>query len=71
MRISPPLLLLMMVLLVFAPSIQDWVTQGSTAWYRPYQVWLAVIVFVWWNVRQALKRQRLLDQYQSEQRERR
>ncbi len=50
MRISPALLLLMLVILVFSPSIQDWATQSGTAWYRPYLLWLAVIVFVGWSV---------------------
>lgn len=56
MRISPALLLLMLVTLVFAPSIQAWVTQGE--WYRPYQVWLGVIIFVGWTVNRARLRLR-------------
>ena len=57
MHISPPLLLLMLVIFVFSPSIQEWVTQGGTAWYRPYQLWLATIVFVWWSLRRYERRQ--------------
>ena len=51
MNISPALLLLMLVIFVFSPSIQEWVTQGGTAWYRPYQAWLVVIVFIYWTQR--------------------
>ncbi len=57
MYISPTLLLLMLVIFVFTPSIQEWVTHGGTSWYRPYQLWLAVIAFVWWGVRRNEKRQ--------------
>ena len=53
MRISPALLLLMLVTLVFAPTIQEWATRGGGAWHRPYQLWLAVIIFVWWTVKRA------------------
>ena len=53
MRISPSLLLLMLVIFVFTPSIQEWVTQGGAAWHRPYQLWLAVVVFVFWNQRRS------------------
>ena len=59
MRISPTLLLLMLVIFVFTPSIQEWVTQGGTAWYRPYLLWLATIVFVWWSVKRNEYRQNL------------
>lgn len=58
MRISPALLLLLMVVLVFAPSIQDWAVQGGTAWYRPYQLWLVMIIFVWWTIFRGQRRRR-------------
>lgn len=57
MHISPGLLLLLLVIFVFSPSIQEWVTQGGTAWYRPYQLWLMTIVIVWWSVRRHERRQ--------------
>ena len=57
MHISPSLLLLLLVIFVFSPSIQEWVTQGGTAWYRPYQLWLITIVFVWWSIRRYERRQ--------------
>jgi|TARA_B110000908_G_scaffold172668_1_gene241814 hypothetical protein len=41
----------MLVLVVFSPHIQDWVTQGGTNWYRPYFVWLVTILFVGWSIR--------------------
>lgn len=58
MNISPSLLLLMLVIFVFAPSIQEWITQGGTAWYRPYQVWLVVIIFIYWSQRRFEARKR-------------
>lgn len=58
MRISPALLLLLIVIIVFAPSIQDWAIQGGTAWYRPYVLWLVIIVFLWWTIYRGQKRRR-------------
>lgn len=58
MHISPTLLLLMLVIFVFAPSIQEWTTLGGTAWYRPYQVWLGTIAFVFWSQRRAERKRR-------------
>lgn len=57
MHISPTLLLLMLVIFVFTPSIQEWVTQGGTSWYRPYQLWLLTIIFIWWSIHRNEKRQ--------------
>ncbi len=57
MHISPALLLPMLVIFVFMPSIQEWVTQGGTTWYRPYQLWLVTIIFVWWSLRRSQRRQ--------------
>jgi hypothetical protein len=51
MKINPAHLLLLMLIFVFAPSIHAWITQGETAWYRPYIVWLLTIVFVYWSQR--------------------
>lgn len=51
MYISPSILLLLLALFVFFPSMQVWVTQGGTEWYRPYQAWLVLIVIIWWAMR--------------------
>lgn len=51
MRINPAHLLLMLLIFVFAPTINEWITQGSSAWYRPYLVWLGIIVFIYWTQR--------------------
>lgn len=51
MQINPSLLLFMLVIYVFTPSIQEWATQGGTAWYRPYELWLILIVFIFWGQR--------------------
>ncbi len=60
MNINPTLLLLMLVTFVFTPSIQEWVTQGGTAWYRPYILWLGAIILVWWSIHSSEHRQRVL-----------
>jgi len=54
----------MLALSVFMPSIQDWATQGGTAWYRPYALSLLVIAFVYWGQQQRHKKRRKLHQEQ-------
>ncbi len=56
MQISSTFLILVLVVFIFAPSIQDWVTQGGAVWYRPYIVWLIVILLMRWGVRRIKKR---------------
>ena len=51
MRISPTIHLLILLLFVFFPAIHSWVIGGGAHWYRPYLIWLAVIVFAAWSIR--------------------
>lgn len=45
MHIRPAHLLLIMLILIFSPSIHTWVIQGEAAWYRPYIIWSLVIFY--------------------------
>lgn len=45
-QLSPPLLLLLCFLLLFMPTLNHWLYNSGSAWYRLHLVWLAVIVFV-------------------------
>lgn len=51
MYLNPTLLLLFGLIFVFSPTLQEWVLNGNEAWYRPYIVWLALIVFMYWTQR--------------------
>lgn len=51
MYINPTLLLLLALMFVFAPTIQEWVLSGGTAWYRPYLIWILMICFIFWSQR--------------------
>jgi hypothetical protein len=46
----------MLVIFIFTPAIEEWVTRVDNAWYRPYQAWLAVIIFVFWTQYKAPKK---------------
>lgn len=46
MRLSPSLLLLIILSFVFMPTLQEWIVQGGANWYRPFIIWLVVIVYV-------------------------
>lgn len=51
MYINRTLLLGLALLLVSFPVVTDWLTSDYTAWYRPYAVWAAIILFAWWGQR--------------------
>jgi len=35
----------------FFPTIEEWVTRSGADWYRPYQLWLLIIIAAYWNQR--------------------
>ena len=51
MYINRVLLLVIGLALMFFPSVEAWLLSDYTLWYRPYQLWLLVIVAAWWNQR--------------------
>jgi uncharacterized membrane protein len=51
MYINRLLLLFAGVVLIFFPAIETWMLNSETAWYRPYLLWLLVVVGAHWNQR--------------------
>lgn len=51
MYINRALLLILGLAFIFYPSIEGWLLSGATAWHRPYQLWLLIIVAAYWNQR--------------------
>ena len=51
MYINRALLAIIGILLVFSPAIEGWLFSSGAPWYRPYQLWLLVIVAAYWNQR--------------------
>ena len=51
MYINRALLLIVGIIMVFLPSLAAWVTDSSTAWYRPHLLWLLVVIAAYWNQR--------------------
>ncbi len=49
MYINRALLLMVGIAFIFLPTIEEWVISGGTAWYRPFLVWLLIIVAAYWN----------------------
>jgi hypothetical protein len=39
-----PILLLLLAAYVFSPSLFDWLTDATSGWYKPFVVWLGIIV---------------------------
>ena len=56
MRINPLLALLILLGIIFYPSIESWAIEGDGHWYRPFLVWLLIIaLFGWHNHYQPLR----------------
>jgi hypothetical protein len=51
MYINRALLLAVGVFIIFSPAVAEWVFQPGGAWYRPFQLWLLVVVAAYWNQR--------------------
>ena len=51
MYINRLLLLVAGAILIFFPAIESWVINPDTAWYRPYLLWLLVVLAAYWNQR--------------------
>ena len=51
MYINRALLLVVGIMMVFLPSLADWVSGSATAWYRPHELWLLVVIAAYWNQR--------------------
>jgi hypothetical protein len=51
MYINRVILLILGLLAVCIPDIEDWAFHSPTAWYRPYQFWLLIVAAAWWNQR--------------------
>ena len=51
MYINRALLLVVGVVLIFFPAVESWMVSYESTWYRPYLIWLMVIVAAYWNQR--------------------
>ena len=43
-----PLILLLMALYVVSPSLFSWMINPNGSWYRPYIIWILVIVLAFY-----------------------
>lgn len=58
MHIHRGLLLVLIMVFIFSPSIQDWITNNNAAWYRPYIAWLVMIGVAYLIQRSAQRKDR-------------
>lgn len=56
MYIHRGLLLVFLVIFIFSPTIQEWITNDKTAWYRPFLAWGVVIFFAYIGQRKSYSR---------------
>lgn len=45
------LLLIIVSLFFFTPSLAGWIAETQGEWYRPFIVWLVIIALAWWGQR--------------------
>ena len=51
MYINRLLLLVAGLLIVFYPTLEEWLFEDRGAWYRPYLFWVLAIGAAYWNQR--------------------
>ena len=51
MYINRALLMVMAIGVVFLPSAQEWATSGGISWYRPYLLWMLLVMLGYWSQR--------------------
>lgn len=44
MQIYRLVLILVVGIFIFSPAIMDWWIAGNSSWYRPYLLWLLLII---------------------------
>ncbi|MBC6905753.1 hypothetical protein DWB84_09825 [Saccharophagus sp. K07] len=44
MNRQSPLILLLLIAYIFFPALFDWITDASSGWYKPFLIWIAVII---------------------------
>ena len=49
MLVPRSIILLIMIILIFSPAIEQWVSNNQAAWYRPYIAWAMIIFLVFFN----------------------
>jgi hypothetical protein len=51
MYINRAILFIAGLFFIFYPAVDSWTLDGDTTWYRPFLLWLLVIVATYWNQR--------------------
>ena len=51
MYVPRTLLLIIVSLFFFTPSLAGWIADAQNVWYRPFLVWFAIIALAWWGQR--------------------
>lgn len=55
MKRQSPLLLLLLIAFAFSPTVLSWILSTDGAWYRPYIIWLVIIVIAFFIQRALVK----------------
>ena len=45
MYVQRSIMVLVIGVLLFFPGVQDWLGGQNSEWYRPFLIWLAIILF--------------------------
>lgn len=39
-----PIILIALIAYIFLPTVFEWVTNADRAWYKPFVIWLVVVI---------------------------
>lgn len=51
MYVNRALLAIFGIFLVFLPAVENWLFSPGAPWYRPYVLWLLIVLAAYWNQR--------------------
>jgi uncharacterized membrane protein len=53
MYVQRALLVMILLALLFLPTLDKWMTSDALSWYKPYLLWGAVIFFIYLSQRKS------------------
>jgi len=51
MYINRALIAALGIFIIFLPTMESWLFSSDAPWFRPYALWLVVVITAYWNQR--------------------
>lgn len=56
MFIPKSVILLLLLIFIFSPAIENWININQAAWYRPFIAWALIILVVYRSQKSSVKK---------------